>query len=956
MAMSSRFVNRYTIASAALVLTIVLSYVGARMTGRAVESEQVTQYERELNEAATRVEAKLLATEQALVATAGTGWSSRLEWREAAAKIRAAHAVPGLLGTVFVRLVTADERLRYETSVKGDHDVHPKGHPNFTIFPVGTRDQYFVVHDYEPWTGNLTAVGFDIATQNMVRPQLDWSRETGQPVAIDRSGEAGRTRGFFLAVPVYDRTLPAESPTERHQALLGFAVGVIDTAPLMEGALKGLRSPHLSLEVEEVGQTTAAFLAFDADSEHDARTSIGGRQDVREIKRWGRTWHLYSGMVPGQLAAVRRSVERRILVGGTAIGIILTLLLWYYIDGRDRALQRVAQVTRELRDSQERFAETFGPSAVGMAMLAEDGRFLQVNAAYCALLGYTEQELQGLTYAEVTHPDDRETSLQLTAKLRTGELPYIRSEKRFMHKNGQSVWCQVTVTRAYDSEGKVPYFIGQAEDLTAKRRAEEAARQQEELYRILAENTTDLVRLHSVGGRCVYVRPSCQTILGLSPDEYREADLLSLVHPRDLPAIQESLAVVMAGGCPRQTYQVRRTTGEYIWLETDLRPVLADDGALVQVLSCSRDVTDRKRAEEQVVRYADEIERRHQQLDLLVRSMSEGVIAIDESQRLLLMNLSASRLLGMSHVPPGPPIRSLRLPDPLLNAMALAAQGHSSDDRLVLRVGDVELSVSVAPVATSDGRIAGAVALLLDITAQSQMARLRENFVASASHELRGPLAALSAVVEAMRDGLIPVEAYPRYHDRALEEIHRLRRLTEDLLMLSQLKAGLAAVTPVEFDLRTLLQGMYDRWVHRCAASGITLVWDSPDELLVRADCDRVEQVLVAFLDNAVRHTPPGGKIRLFAEQQDRDVRLGVQDTGTGIAPEHLPLIWERFYKVDQARTRKDGGGSGLGLSIVSEVAARMHGSVQATSQVGQGSVFSLSLPDVALSEVRVRG
>lgn len=938
--------TRYAVVCLALLITVLLAYLVAHATGQVMEDEQVASYQREMADVAVRVQERLITAEEAVTAVAQVGWPGRLEWRKQAAQIRTQRAIPGMTGTAFVRRVKADESVDYEARVKTDVHVHPQGHANFLIFPVGSRDEYYVVHDYEPWTGNLAAVGFDMGADPAARQMLNQAGDSGRLSALDRSSEALRTKGFFLAAPVYDRALPQHTPAERQQALIGFVVGIYETAPLMESAVQGLRMPHLSLEVEEVGQR-GPFTAYDPDPHHDARSGAGSHKRVQEIQLWNRTWRLHTDMIPSEISAMRQSVERRVFAGSIAVGLILCALLWYYIDGRDRALRRVAQVTRELKDSQQRFAETFGPSAVGMAMVATDWRFLQVNASYCSLVGYSEEELRTLRATDITHPDDLEHALMLPETLRRGEVAHVRVEQRFVHKNGTPVWCQLTLTRAHDSGGDTEYFIAQAEDLTAKRQAEESARQQAQLYRMLAENTSDLVSLYGMDGTCVYVSPSCQSILGCTQQAFQHADLLSLVCERDRPIVLHAVNEALAGGSPRITCQIQKFSGDYIWLETDLRPVLGRDGVPVQLQCCARDVTVRKQAEEQVVRYSDEVEWRHRQLDSLVRSMAEGVIAVDESELLLLMNAEASRLLGAASMPLGRSIRTLPLPTPLVEALSLAAQGQRSDDRLALRMGDLDMTVSVAPVVTSDGRIAGAVATLQDVTAQAQINRMRESFVASASHELRGPLAALSAVIEAMRDGMIPVEAYPKYHTQALGEIHRLRRLTDDLMLLSQLKSGLAEVTPVDFDLRSLLQGLHDRWAHRCAASGVQLTYECP-ELWVRADCDRTEQVLVAFLDNALRYTPPGGQIRLFAEEQENGVRLGVEDSGSGIAPEHLSLIWERFYKVDPARSHK--GGSGLGLAIVREVAARMHGSVQVQSEVGRGSVFSLCLPDVLIT------
>lgn len=419
--------------------------------------------------------------------------------------------------------------------------------------------------------------------------------------------------------------------------------------------------------------------------------------------------------------------------------------------------------------------------------------------------------------------------------------------------------------------------------------------------------------------------------------------------PEDAPAasprFQETVRFDVAGQPWRLSFASRSRPG---WRGPDLLPsVVLGAGLLVSALLAGVvwSVGDaRRRAVALADEMTGELQRSNQELQALIAHMAEGVIAVDE-ERGLLVNPAASRILGM----PGPfgdsPLEQVGFPEPLVEALqaALQAQGAAEATEIAFTCGGAELQARVSPVAPEAGAPLGAVALIQDITAQSRLRRMRENFVANVSHELRGPLASLSAVVEAMRDGLISEQGRPRYLQTILAEIDRLRRLTDDLLELSRLDAGMVRLPLEEFDLRPLCEAVAEKMGPRAASSGVSLTWDCPTQRVV-ANWDRVEEILSNFLDNALRYTPAGGSVHVAVTREGQAVRIAVADTGVGIAREHLPHIWDRFYKVDPARTRTPGGGTGLGLSIVRQLVELLGGEVAVESEPGQGSTFSFTL------------
>ncbi len=224
--------------------------------------------------------------------------------------------------------------------------------------------------------------------------------------------------------------------------------------------------------------------------------------------------------------------------------------------------------------------------------------------------------------------------------------------------------------------------------------------------------------------------------------------------------------------------------------------------------------------------------------------------------------------------------------------------------------------------------------------------RLRREFIANVSHELRSPLTSMRGFLQGILDGTIPAGDRERYLRLAFDETRRLSRLVNDLLDLAALEAGDVRFTFADVDPAEALRRVATKMEPQASAKGLSLTVDPPPPATgpVRADPDRLEQVLINLVDNAVRFTPEGGAVTLSARRQDGAVEITVRDTGPGIPPEDLDRIWERFYKGDRARTRSKGG-TGLGLAIARELVERQGGTIRAESQVGAGTAFFVTLP-----------
>ncbi len=332
----------------------------------------------------------------------------------------------------------------------------------------------------------------------------------------------------------------------------------------------------------------------------------------------------------------------------------------------------------------------------------------------------------------------------------------------------------------------------------------------------------------------------------------------------------------------------------------------------------------------------------------ILRSMAEGVAVIDSSQHLLFCNEAYRRALGIDGMSwkGRPVVEAIRQAD-LLEAIRAALTGKDSV-RSELTVGVLRtrvFGVTAAPV-RADGSVQGAVIVLHDITELRRLERVRRDFVANVSHEFRTPLTAIQGFAETLLGGAIDDE---QNRGRFLEIIRshavRLSRLTEDLLKLARIEAGKMSMEVKPVGAASFIQPCVETARLNAAAGNITLECECPLDLpLINGDRSSLQEIMQNLLDNAVRYTPEGGRVTVKAEAREQDIVISVTDTGIGIPKAEQERIFERFYRVDSARSRESGG-TGLGLAIARHLVEAHGGHIEVQSEVGCGSTFSVFLP-----------
>ncbi len=342
-----------------------------------------------------------------------------------------------------------------------------------------------------------------------------------------------------------------------------------------------------------------------------------------------------------------------------------------------------------------------------------------------------------------------------------------------------------------------------------------------------------------------------------------------------------------------------------------------------------------------------ELQSNVQRNELVMRNLQEGVFAVDEKSRVLLANAAAIRLLSISTE--GYLYRSLVevIRTPRVVAIIERVLSSSAPQEESFEDGGQQLflRVFVRPVQLGSNRV-GALMTVRDETLLKRIESVRRDFVTNASHELKTPLAAIRAYAETLQMGAIEdAEATQVFLTGILSQADRINGLINGMLQLARVQAGVAILKRTHFDIQTEIESCIDAAEVMAKAKQITLTTRFPEvPLFMDSDPEAVQTVVSNLLSNAIRYTPPSGSVSLQVTVVGAGLVIRVQDTGIGIEKEELARIFERFYRVERARTT-DTGGTGLGLSIVKHIVQALEGSVTVTSDLGVGSCFEVYLP-----------
>jgi PAS domain S-box-containing protein len=331
----------------------------------------------------------------------------------------------------------------------------------------------------------------------------------------------------------------------------------------------------------------------------------------------------------------------------------------------------------------------------------------------------------------------------------------------------------------------------------------------------------------------------------------------------------------------------------------------------------------------------------------VLRALPFAAFLFDGNGRVTYLNAAAESLFGISASRSRGRVLIEVVPSVDFERQVTDALGGGSstrDVRIIERDGERILGITVEPIEAEGG-----IAIAVDRTELVSLERIRRDFVSNVSHELRTPLAAIKLMVETMIDHQDDADARAQFMPRVAAEVDRIVQLVEDLLAMARSESGRLIRRKEHFDLTDVAASVVDTFSHRAATNGINLDLEAPEPIYVDADRDRMAQIAVNLVDNALRHTPAAGTVAVEVARDGAWALLRVRDTGAGIAYADLAHIFDRFYVADRSRSRGQSG-TGLGLSIARNLAEAHGGTLSVESVLGRGATFTCRLPRAGIA------
>jgi PAS domain S-box-containing protein len=574
-----------------------------------------------------------------------------------------------------------------------------------------------------------------------------------------------------------------------------------------------------------------------------------------------------------------------------------------YAAARDVTERKQAEAA--LRFSQEKFYKAFhtSPDSININRLS-DGVYIDINDGFTAMTGYTREEVLGRSSLPGdlniwANADDRN---QLVAGIRAkGEV--VGLEATFRFKDG-SLHTGLMSAKVIDVEGE-PCLLSISRDITERKQMEEALRESETRYRLVAENVRDVIWTTDNDYRFTYISPSIQYLRGIDPQAAMSENIEDTMPPESYQRVRQAVVDRLAAEAQGQSspltrleVQQKRGDGSLVWVEILTQPLFDEAGQRVGFVGISRDISERKQAEGLIQAQRDQLEAQNEEL----LAQNEELVAQAEG---------------------------------LAQAEAELRQFNAAlEQRVAARTA--ELSARTQELSLANAALVRA-------------ARLKDEFLAAMSHELRTPLTGILGLSEALYMGIygpLP-EKQLKLVNTIYESGQHLLDLINDILDVSKIEAGmtelhLAPVSVVEVSQASL------QFVRQLAQKKNLKLTTSQDFSInvVQADGRRLKQMLVNLLSNAVKFTPQGGAVGLniTSDPSRGEVRFTVSDTGIGIAREDLPRLFKPFVQLD-SRLSREYSGTGLGLSLVMGLAEAHGGRVEVESELGIGSRFTLILP-----------
>ncbi|BAZ00127.1 multi-sensor hybrid histidine kinase [Tolypothrix tenuis PCC 7101] len=897
---------------------------------------------------------------------------SLAEFRAFVERLNLKERYPGIQGIGFSKRVSAKELPGLL------NDMQKQGVKNFNLRPNYNRNEYHSIIYLEPLDRrNQAAIGYDMYTEVVRRAAMESARDGGTvaasgKVTLVQEIDQHKQAGFLIYIPVYRQGIIPNTIGERQANLLGFIYSPYRADDLLQGIFGG-EQPLVNFDIYDGKEIKPNNLLHTSKSNSTVNNSFSHPQfqTTHTIKIAGRNWTIVFQSQPEMDLLSSRNLVPYIGFTGVVISFILFGITRSLNRARNAAETSAAALgvsQAALLESEKRFRRLVESNIFGVACTDFEGNIKYANEYFLRMLGYTIEDMVAGTIHpnHITPAEYLSLDNQAITELRNHGVaaPF---EKEFIRKDGTRIPILIGSALIQASASEPEEIITFYLDLTIPKQIEAILRQKEEQLRLIT-NAVPVFISYIDNQQCYrFNNKKYAEWYGVASSELHGKHIKEVVGEATYKTIRPYIETVLSGETVTYEVEISPPDGSSRYIQGAYVPHFSPDGTVEGFVALISDITESKQAQKAL-----------QQSEERFRKLTEKARVIPwqadaQTGNFTYVGPQSEEILGypvidwyadnfwQAHIHPDDQEWAVQY----CIESSLTLDNYEFEYRMLAADGRVVWIYDIVNVLREEGKPQILHGFMIDITdrklseqererllAEAEAAnRMKDEFLGTLSHELRTPLNAMLGWTQLLRSRRFDETTTAR----ALETIDRntksLAQLIEDVLDVSRIIQGKLSLNLQQVELVPLVEAAIETVYPAADAKEIRIECRfAPDVGIVIADVNRLQQIIWNLLSNAVKFTPKGGKVEVQLQRINSRVQIRVSDNGSGIPPEFLPFVFDRFRQADSSSTRSHGG-LGLGLAIVRHLVELHGGTVSAESLgIGKGATFTVNLPMKAVA------